>query len=117
VLFRSHRPVGFSLSDVMEAIAVAADAGAFAMLNYLVFPGVTDQPEEVEALVALARTTKVKFIHLKNLNIDPWHYLTALGADRWQKGLGMDSLVGTLRARLPDVGLGYFNRWTLTTGV
>jgi pyruvate-formate lyase-activating enzyme len=112
-----HKPIGFSLADVTEAIEAAAEAGAFTMLNYLVCPGVTDQPEEIRALVRLARTAKVRFIHLKNLNIDPWFYLTALGAEQWPRGFGMEQVVDALRAELPDVELGYFNRWAITTGV
>ena len=112
-----HKPAGFALSDVVESIAAAGEAGAFTMVNYLVFPGVTDQPEEMGALVALARATRVRFIHLKNLNIDPWYYLTSVGAEQWPVGLGMDRLVERLREQLPGVDLGYFNRWTFTTGV
>ncbi len=108
-----HRPVGYSLHDVAKSIATAGRAGAYTMINYLVFPGVTDQPEEIEALVSLAKETGVRFIHLKNLSIDPWYYLRALGAQRWPPGCGMDRLVRRLREALPNVELGYFNRWSL----
>ncbi len=108
-----HKPIDFSLRDVAEALRVAERAGVYTMINYLVFPGVSDQPEEMHALVELARRNRVRFIHLKNLNIDPAFYLTKLGACSWAPGIGMERLVDYLRAELPDVELGYFNRWEL----
>lgn len=110
---RYHQPVGFSLEDVSDAMAAAANEGVFTMVNYLVMPGITDQPEEIEAVVRLARATGVSFIHLKNLNIDPWYCIRKLGAADWPPGVGMHRLVELLRSQLSGVRLGYFNRWEL----
>ncbi|MBN1425195.1 radical SAM protein [Candidatus Fermentibacteria bacterium] len=112
-----HKPAGFSLADVEEAVTAAGECGAFTMLNYLVFPGVTDQPEEMEALIRLVRATGIRFIHLKNLNIDPWFYVARIGANLWSPGVGMEHFVQELRAELPGVELGYFNRWEISPGV
>ncbi len=48
------------------------------MINYLVFPGITDQAAEVEALCGLIRKTSPDLIHMKNLNIDPDFYWKAM---------------------------------------
>ena len=79
------------------------------MINYLVFPGVTDQEEEIEALSGLIKKTGVNFLHLKNLNIDPQLYL-----DRMPKAnspaVGMKRMVEMLRKEFPELELGYFNQ-------
>ena len=83
------------------------------MINYLVFPGVTDREEEIAALTEAVARTNVRFIHLKNLNIDPDYYLQSLGAGSWEKGFGMAQLPQRIKESIPDVELGYFNRWRL----
>jgi pyruvate-formate lyase-activating enzyme len=79
------------------------------MINYLVFPGVTDQEEEVEALSRLIRETGLNFIHLKNLNIDPPLYLKAMPRSGGP-AIGITRMVATLREVFPKVELGYFNK-------
>ncbi len=79
------------------------------MINYLVFPGITDQEEEIETLKGLIRKTGVNFLHLKNLNIDPQLYV-----DRMPKtsspAVGMKKMVDILEEEFPDLELGYFNQ-------
>lgn len=108
-----HKPNGYGIGDVIEALREAEQRGVYTMINYLVFPGVSDQPHEMEALVSLAQETNVRFIHLKNLNIDPKFYLDSIGAIGWAPGIGMEKLVDFLRFMLKDAELGYFNRWSL----
>jgi len=79
------------------------------MVNYLVFPGITDQEAEIEALKELIQKTGVNFIHLKNLNIDPQLYLKEMPAPK-SKGIGMKQMVKILKEEFPDVELGYFNQ-------
>ena len=83
--------------------------GLYTMINYLVFPGVTDQEEEIEALLALIKKTGVNFLHVKNLNIDPQLYL-----DRMPKAdssaVGMKRMADILEEEFPDLKLGYFNQ-------
>jgi hypothetical protein len=79
------------------------------MLNYLVFPGISDQEEEFEALRSLIGGTEVDFIHLKNLNIDPPLYLRDMPSGS-SPSLGMGGLVAAIREAFPRVELGYFNQ-------
>ena len=79
------------------------------MVNYLVFPGITDQEEEIEALVELIENTGVHFIHMKNLNIDPEHYFRKMPGNGSEK-VGMKKTVSVLKETLPDIRLGYFNQ-------
>jgi len=79
------------------------------MINYLVFPGVNDCLDEMEALKTLINTTGVNFIHMKNLNIDPQQYLEAMPASD-SKAIGMKRMTEKLGQEFPDLELGYFNQ-------
>jgi pyruvate-formate lyase-activating enzyme len=72
-----HRPCGYSLADVAQSISYARERGVFVSLNLLVYPGFSDQGEEIRALVDFLRATGVNMVQLRNLNIDP-DYLESL---------------------------------------
>ena len=103
-----YRPRGYAFADVVESVRRARRAGLFTMLNYLVFPGITDRPDEVEALVRLVEETGVDLIQLRNLSIDPTLYWQALGVDG--EGMGMKAMMDAVKARIPRLQYGYFNR-------
>jgi len=104
-----YRPKNYDFEDVVASLHQSRNSGLYTMINYLVFPGVTDQEEEIEALIGLIRKTGVNFLHLKNLNIDPQLYL-----DRMPKtdsaAVGMKRMVDMLRKEFPELELGYFNQ-------
>lgn len=105
-----YRPKGFGLEEVVESLKIARSYGVFTMINYLVFPGVTDEEEELEAISQVIRETKVDFIHLKNLCIDPWVYLDAMARERAPKPMGLKRFYATLKENFPGVSFGYFNQ-------
>jgi hypothetical protein len=72
-------------------------------------PGGSDREAELEALMDLVARTGVQFIHLKNLCIDPIHYLSALPEES-SRCLGVDKVAERLQGAFPHVSLGYFNR-------
>ncbi len=104
-----YRPKNYDFQDVVDSISLSTDSGLYTMLNYLVFPGITDQVEEIEAIMDLIRNTGVNFVQLKNLNIDPPLYL-----DRMPKtdspALGMKEMADMLKQESANLTLGYFNR-------
>ncbi len=104
-----YRPKGYGFDDVMDAIALSREMGLYTMINYLVFPGISDQAAEVDALTALISKTGINFLHLKNLCIDPAFYLEKMPATG-EKGIGIRIMVVHLRERFPDLILGYFNQ-------
>jgi hypothetical protein len=79
------------------------------MINYLIFPGITDQEEEVAALRSVIQKTRPHLIHLKNLNIDPDFYLKAMGAPH-KPGLGIKKVKNLLESEFPEMQFGYYNR-------
>lgn len=104
-----YRPRNYRWQDVADTIAAATAHGVFTSLNLLVFPGVTDREEEVEALFALIRRTGLHMVQMRNLSIDPRLYLAALPPLRG-KVLGIRTLLRLLRKEFPHVEIGYFNR-------
>jgi pyruvate-formate lyase-activating enzyme len=104
-----YRPRGYAFQDVLASIRLARDRGLFTMINYLVFPGITDQRAEIRSLSDLVKKTGPDFLHLKNLNIDPDLYLRSLPASR-SPAVGMRALVARLREAFPRLRLGYFNQ-------
>ncbi len=103
-----YRPQGYQFSDVVESVHRAKKKGLFTMLNYLVFPGVTDRQSEIDALVQLVESAGVDLVQMRNLNIDPSLYLDALGAS--EQGIGMRQMLEQVKARVPGLQYGYFNR-------
>ena len=105
---RYYRPKGYSFGDVLRSIRCAKEQGRFTMINYLVSPGVTDAPEEVEALLAFVAETGVDMLQLRNLSIDPAYYHRELGVSG--KGTGMLPLLRRLKQEFPRLQFGYYNR-------
>jgi molybdenum cofactor biosynthesis enzyme MoaA len=104
-----YRPKNYDLTDVAASISLSKEMGLYTMINYLVFPGITDQEDEIEALSELIERTGVNFVHLKNLDIDPQLYLEEMPASN-SPAIGMKQMVAILEKEFPDTKLGYFNR-------
>jgi molybdenum cofactor biosynthesis enzyme MoaA len=104
-----YQPRFYRLEDVRESIRVAKAQGLYTTINYLVFPGVTDREEELEALLDLLRETRLDMVQMRNLSIDPAQYLRAVPVPRG-KCLGIRAVLRAIRREFPAVEIGYFNR-------
>lgn len=104
-----YRPQGYTFDDVAAFIKEAKRAGSFVSLNYLYFPGIGDQEEEIEALSALVGEHAVDFIQLRNLNLDPELYLDLAGAGAAGPATGLKLFKKRLRKAQPELKFGYFN--------
>jgi pyruvate-formate lyase-activating enzyme len=104
-----YRPQNYDFKDVVESISLSRQMGVYTMLNYLVFPGITDQEEEISALVRLIRETGVNFLHLKNLCVDPQFYMEKMPEEE-SRGIGMQQMISILKEEFSDLELGYFNQ-------
>ncbi|MGD0585800.1 MAG: radical SAM protein [Oryzomonas sp.] len=105
---RYYRPKGYAFGDVLRSVGIAKQAGRFTMVNYLVSPGVSDAPEEVEALVRFVGETGIDMIQMRNLSIDPDYYNREMGVRG--KGIGMYRLLERLKREFPRLQFGYYNR-------
>jgi pyruvate-formate lyase-activating enzyme len=103
-----YRQRSYVFADVVESLRRARGHGLFTMINYLVFPGVSDRREEVDALKRLILDVGVDLIQMRNLSLDPTLYLGTLGVQG--RGIGMVTMLQELKGEFPKLQYGYFNR-------
>lgn len=103
-----HRPVGYGFRDVLLSVRLAKERGLFVSFNYFVFPGITDDPGEIEALLDLLKKHAPHFIQMRNMNMDPDLYLEVMGRPKGP-GLGIDHMMEEVHRRYPGIRFGYFN--------
>ncbi|GFM34299.1 radical SAM protein [Desulfovibrio subterraneus] len=106
---RYYRPKGFTFADVRQSIVEAKARGKWVSLNLLFFPGITDSEPEIEALTELVQETKVDFIQLRNLNIDPEMYMELLEGIEFGPSTGFSFYRKRIKKTCPWVEFGYFN--------
>jgi pyruvate-formate lyase-activating enzyme len=102
-----YKPRGYTLANVEKSLKYAASQGVYTSINYLVFPGVTDREEEIEAMVEFVRRTGLRLIQMRNLNIDPESYLELIPPAQGEI-LGMKTMLDIFREELPDVVIGSY---------
>lgn len=103
-----YKPRGYTLANVEKSTKYAVDHGVYTSINYLIFPGVTDREEEMEAMIEFCRRTGLHRIQMRNLNIDPEAYLNLIPAARGEI-YGMKQMLEIFRSELPDVIIGSFS--------
>ncbi|SHI47811.1 Radical SAM superfamily protein [Malonomonas rubra DSM 5091] len=103
-----YRPQGYRFADVVDSIHRAKRNGMYTMLNYLVFPGISDREDELEKLLELIESAGIDMIQMRNLSIDPLLYWNAIGAEG--SGIGMKRMLDRLKSAIPRIQFGYFNR-------
>jgi pyruvate-formate lyase-activating enzyme len=102
-----YKPRGYNLANVEKSLRYCADKGIYTSINYLIFPGVFDREEEMEAMIEFIRRSGVKLIQLRNLNIDPDSYL-ALLPEPTGEIFGMKQALEIYREELPNVEIGSY---------
>ncbi|WP_136607630.1 radical SAM protein [Paenibacillus dokdonensis] len=102
-----YKPRKYTLANVEKSLKYASDQGVYTSINYLIFPGVTDREEEIEAMVEFARRTGLKLIQMRNLNIDPESYLELISPAKGEI-LGMKQMIEIFQEELPDVVIGSY---------
>ncbi len=104
------RPQGYDFDDVLKSISVALDCKKFVAINYLNFPGFTDTPEEIDALIKFIRRFSINMIQWRNLNFDPLRYWNIMNRVKSNgKPLGMERMLRRIKTRFPGLKCGYFN--------
>jgi len=106
---RYYRPQDYEFKDVVRSIQVASEGGRFVALNLLVFPGITDTTEELEALIDLHSRAPFHMIQWRNLNVDPDEYLTTMQDVPRSTPMGLDVFISRLEDAIPGLTRGYYN--------
>jgi pyruvate-formate lyase-activating enzyme len=104
-----YQPRYYRWEDVRESIHRSKTLGLYTTINYLVFPGVTDREEELDALLDLTRQSGLDMIQMRNLSIDPELYLKTVPPAQG-KCVGIRAVLRAIRREFPRVEIGYFNR-------
>ena len=100
----------YSLADVRASIHYAKQKGCHVSVNFLLFPGLNDQPAEIAAWRDFLAETGVDMIQLRNLNIDPERLREAVPFFT-AAGLGIPAMVRTLQEALPRLKFGSFSHF------
>jgi len=104
------RPKGYTFDDVLKSIGMALERNRHVAINYLNCPGVTDTPQELNALIRLLKNYPIHMIQWRNLNFDPLRYWKLInGATQQGEPIGMGNLIEKLRKQFPKLKHGYFN--------
>ncbi|MDL2314139.1 radical SAM protein [Desulfovibrio sp. OttesenSCG-928-C14] len=104
-----YRPINYGFEQVWQSIKVAKAHKKFVSLNLLFFPGFTDTERETEALIELVKGSKLDFIQLRNLNIDPEFYLDLMQGIETGPCIGLKNFKKRLKKAAPWLNFGYFN--------
>ncbi len=104
-----YQPRHYRFADVVETIHLSAQAGLWTSINYLSFPGVTDQLAEFNALCELIDQSGLNMIQWRNLNIDPDWYVDSIGLNGAGEAMGMPVLLDKIKEKFPHLRFGYFN--------
>lgn len=105
-----YRPRDYSFADVQETMRVMRRHHKWISLNYFIFPGLTDDADELQALAKIVAEHTVDYIQMRNLNIDPELYSEALGlTNRPLRAIGILQWQKAIREKAPWLRFGYFN--------
>ena len=104
------KPKTYSLKEVIESIGIAKKHGKWVSLNYFIYPGFTDNPFEMRALIELLRNIPVDMIQMRNLNMDPELCWEDAGYNL-QEGepVGLITWMKEIKKVRPAIRFGYFN--------
>ncbi len=104
-----YRPRNYACSDVARSLRLTAERGIRTSVNLLVFPGLTDRKNELDALIELFGTTGLEQVQLRNLNIDPDQLMASIPPDD-VSALGIAHAVERFREDLPGLAIGSVSR-------
>ena len=105
-----YQPRGYGWEEVCASLRSVRSFGRWISLNYFIFPGFTDQPEEMDALQRLIDGYHIDYIQMRNLNIDPERYIEALDLKRYREpGMGIRAWQRQMQRAHPWLRFGYFN--------
>lgn len=104
-----YLPNNYEFEALAESIRVVRKYHGWASINYFVFPGMTDDVEEYEALRKFIRETNLSMIQWRNFNIDPDWYLEKIGVTETGEALGVKHVMKMIKEEFPHITYGYFN--------
>jgi len=104
-----YLPNNYSFEALAESIKVVRRYNGWASINYFVFPGMTDERDEYEALRTFIKATDLSMIQWRNFNIDPDWYLERIGVNDTDEIMGIKTVMQLIKEEFPHITYGYFN--------
>lgn len=105
-----YRPKDYNFEAVLESMKIMHRYNRWISLNYFIFPGLTDDPTEMDQLIKIVTDYRVDYIQMRNLNIDPEWYIGELDLERkTSKGIGILSWQKAVKQKAPWIRFGYYN--------
>jgi MoaA/NifB/PqqE/SkfB family radical SAM enzyme len=104
-----YLPNNYAFEDIVESSRIVRQYGGWASINYFTFPGMTDHPDEFEALRKWIRYADLSMIQWRNFNIDPDWYLGKINITELPEGIGIRQVMSAIKTEFPNLRYGYFN--------
>ncbi len=99
-----YGPRNYGLEQMEECLRLARRQGLHTSVNLLTYPGFTDCPSEMEALVAFFCRSEVQVVQMRTLNMDRELLEEKVGFPR-EQGIGIWGFMERLREDVPDLRL------------
>ncbi|HQU71112.1 MAG: hypothetical protein KDI06_17195 [Calditrichaeota bacterium] len=104
---RYFAELGYTFPDLIQTLEGIAAAHKETEIAYLVFPGLTDHPDELSAITELVGTINPNRVVLENMAIDPDWYMDELRLFHLPRTqLGIPEWVQNIRQKLKKVFIG-----------
>lgn len=104
-----YRPIDYSFENVKDFILEAKGNNLFVSINLLYFPGITDTESQLGSIINLIMESKIDFIQMRNLNLDPEIYLALFRDKNLGPQTGLSNFMKRIKKECPWIGFGYFN--------
>ncbi|MBD3378771.1 radical SAM protein [candidate division KSB1 bacterium] len=107
---RYFRPRGYCFDQVLQSMEIARSLDKWISLNYFIFPGFTNQDEEINKLLEWVTLFRIDMIQMRNLNIDPQWYIESMGMENFDTPtMGILDWMKKVKQAAPWIRFGYFN--------
>jgi pyruvate-formate lyase-activating enzyme len=105
-----YRPLAYRFEDVIETIKLLRQHNKWVSINYFVFPGYTNDPEEIVELEKAIQELRFNMIQWRNFNIDPDVFSGNLRLEFNKKiQLPLFYHIQSIKKKYPWLYHGYFN--------
>lgn len=106
-----YGPRNYGLADMEESLRLSRRRGLHTSVNLLAYPGFTDCPSEVDALIDFFRRSEVQMVQMRTLNMDRELLHEKVGFPN-EIGIGIDRLMERLQIEIPEIELGSHTPYT-----
>lgn len=97
-----YGPRNYGLVDMEESLRLASRAGLHTSVNLLTYPGFTDCPSQVEALIGFFERTGVQAVQVRTLNMDRELLEEKVGFPA-ERGMGIQAFMERVQGALPGI--------------